>query len=435
MSRDLIAIPALEKSFLYSCGGKKGLVIGIDVSLDEAVDRNRLTAAVRKALAAKPHFRSVPAVSDHRFYYRIREGEPDILEGVNRTVSLGREESRGFLFLVCMEDRRISFRVHHALADARGWIDFVRTALAFYYGEDADPALDGGLVPFVEKHIDESRPFGKYKTGKYPVFTPPEERFPVEENRCRAFLLTLPLSGLMKEVKRTESSPAVLFSALISEAFCRVYETGDRVVVANTAVDARRFFGERAENNASLGAWIPYHPRLRKMKPDLRPSLLRARLMLEIQEENLVEEMRDVASLSDMVENALSSVSLSGLLELTGKAQENNNRERRFPLTYQLAYAGHVSFTPVAEEHVQKLVFSYPAYENQSNFDIVEHGGVITVSYMQNFEGNGMISEFARMLQELVPETVLEDLGERSIDSFDLSDYLKTKEVPSKIVR
>ena len=46
-----------------------------------------------------------------------------------------------------------------------------------------------------------------------------------------------------------------------------------------------------------------------------------------------------------------------------------------------------------------------------------------------------MISEFARMLQELVPETVLEDLGERSIDSFDLSDYLKTKEVPSKIVR
>ena len=163
MSRDLIAIPALEKSFLYSCGGKKGLVIGIDVSLDEAVDRNRLTAAVRKALAAKPHFRSVPAVSDHRFYYRIREGEPDILEGVNRTVSLGREESRGFLFLVCMEDRRISFRVHHALVEARGWIDFVRTALAFYYGEDADPALDGGLVPFVEKHIDESRPFGKYK--------------------------------------------------------------------------------------------------------------------------------------------------------------------------------------------------------------------------------------------------------------------------------
>ena len=60
---------------------------------------------------------------------------------------------------------------------------------------------------------------------------------------------------------------------------------------------------------------------------------------------------------------------------------------------------------------------------------------MITVSYMQNFEGNGMISEFARMLQELVPETVLEDLGEKSIDSFDLSDYLKTKEVPSKIVR
>ena len=135
-----------------------------------------------------------------------------------------------------------------------------------------------------------------------------------------------------------------------------------------------------------------------------------------------MEEMRGLRSLSDTLEGALSSFSLSDVLEMIWGAQNKNNQERRFPLTYQLAYAGHVSFTPEAEKHVRKIVFSYPAYENQSNFDIVEHNGILTISYMQNFEGSGMIRELARLLKEQVPETVLEDLGERTFDSYHLGD-------------
>ena len=131
-----------HQSFPIDAGGVTQLLTGIkeqspaifiESSTKEVINREKLRAAVKKALDVFRVFRVKLALDcTQKPVYEFNAAEADVYPYDGKSHAYG-AESNGYLFRVYYAENRVQLTIHHTLTDFFGAFEFMKCILCFYF--------------------------------------------------------------------------------------------------------------------------------------------------------------------------------------------------------------------------------------------------------------------------------------------------------------
>ncbi len=258
----------------------------IEYATREAIDRERLRAAVRKALDVFRAFQVKLALSgpDRKPAYEINAAEIDVYPYDGRPHAFG-EESNGYLFRVYHAENRVLLSMPHVLTDFCGANEFLKCILCFYFdvlnGKPEDIRRRLALDP------DDLRdPYALYGSADPPDLSMkrkwrneleiPNRMLYRRGEPVRIHELVFSIADFLKTIKRAESSVFPLLAWLTGKAVSRTYGGEDRLLTGAGSVNCRNMFHSRTPKCFSQTIVTVLHPRERFMDLDLQLTIQRA---------------------------------------------------------------------------------------------------------------------------------------------------------------
>ena len=105
------------------------------------------------------------------------------------------------------------------------------------------------------------------------------------------------MDAILKTAKRDDTTPVPFLAVLIANAYRNLYPVGEKTIAIGCAVDYRPLFHDDCRNNAAGNVVFPYFSKIAQFDLPTQRTIMRARLDLETQEENLIAGLTPLAGM------------------------------------------------------------------------------------------------------------------------------------------
>ena len=216
----------------------------INMHLSEPIDPDVLSSAVEKALTRYPYLKK-RLVREGESYIIVDNALPvmvyDCTDGVR---PLNHESVNYHLLSIGYTGATIEFAINHMLAGACGLVEFIRTVLYLYLTEkyDVELKVDGIRLPgepipaterqFISRenlyNVDDSDALdisgmSEFSNGEAPLLDYVRGFGLPQFNKRVYYRFEFPQKEFMEKARGVEASPAVLLSALMFKALCKLW--------------------------------------------------------------------------------------------------------------------------------------------------------------------------------------------------------------------
>lgn len=418
-------LPDSELIHFYATSGARASVIVYEFRLDESIEKERLKHALDQALPLFPNFAVQLLIGPRGLLFAPNPGTPLILEDDGRPVRFGEDDTHHFLFVLSYRDNLLRFRVHHSLSDGRGILAFAQCVLGHYFGlpslqVDPQPLKkdDPVFKPYIEAHVNPSaRARGAFTvTADTPVFPRPEPRFPADCAKGRVFEITCPISTILKTTKRDDTTPVPFLAVLIANAYRNLYPVGDKTLVLGCAVDYRRVFPDGCRNNASGSVALPYFSKIAQSDLPTQRTIMRARLDLETQAENLVASLTTFSRATESFKQIPLPIPQAAQLVSAQISQSTT------AWAGMISYVGGLRWNPELDSHIRSIAVFYSPFAIAPYFMGIEEKGIWHLTCTQVDDSERLIKEVYRLFQEETKDVILIDRGTWDFDGLYLEN-------------
>ena len=409
--------------------GGRAPIVEWEVVLSRDVDDAALRRALKAVLHSHTNWRTHPVIVDGRPWHEVMDVDGDevpVFDDDGTVRRMGTADTFGYLFYVACRGARLSLRYFHSVADGRGGLAFLSALLRCYLGEAGIlsrelPAPDSSdTQPTFERILEWMEgepPFGKFDPKKHEVFSMPVSRYPRRGTVQRTMEIDVPLEPLLALSKRSESSVVPTLQALIGRALHKVYDVGERTIVAYTSIDTRRVFGLESGGNAATHFSVPYVGRLDRHNLSMRAMVLRGALDLQTLPENIATEI--ALNMAGVAEGEASPYPVEAITAaIEPSVIENTNAS----YTYAISYPGKINLPSEVEPYVDEVRTSVSAYILPFSIEACEYRGIIRMVFTQNSPDDTAIRAIFEEIARVVPDTAYVDGGERTYDELRLED-------------
>jgi hypothetical protein len=404
-----------ELTHFYVANGIRASTIIYEIRLDETPQKERLSQALEEAFSLFPNFAVRLLLSPRGLLFAPNHETPLILEEDGKPVRFGEEETHHFLFVLSYQDNFLRFRVHHALSDGRGTLAFIKCVLGHYFGftgPEIDPLpleKDAPLFkPYLEGHIHPSaQGRGIFNpTPESSIFAHPESRFSPDNAQGRVFEITCPMNAILKTAKRDDSTPLPFLAVLIANAYRNLYPVGEKTLAIGCAVDYRPIFHDDCRDNAAGSIVLPYFSKIAQFDLPTQRTLLRARLDLETQEENLVASLNSFSSMTQSFRQIPLPIPQAAQFVSSQIAKGVNSTR-----TTMISYVGGLRWKKELDSHLRSIAVFYSPFAISPYFMGIEDQGIWHLTCTQADNSDRLIKEVYRLLQAETADVAFTDRG------------------------
>lgn len=421
---DLKKISAGDKAFYYGLAGDQTMIQNKRIILDEKVDVDILREALVETLKRYPKMKERVVLHEGSLYYAPNDREPVIFQD-DRPRLIGTEETAGYLFAIDVSGEEIHIRMHHGLVDGKGYFQFLKTLLYYYFSEmgydidkegmvltNDDPPEDPQDNYSYEKYSSEdAQPLGLRKGEK--AFKAPEELYDMSRPVCRKFLITSKMDALLKIAKSHETSVVPVLAVMMSKSIHDIYDVGEESVTGCIPVDMRAVFKADVPGNFSLHITLPFVARLAQKDFDTQVTVERGILDLQKQKENFEYRLSRLCANSGKMDGIDPDPGVRQ--RLIGKKMKISSRET---FTYLLSYVGHEGLPADMEAHVVRMEHTLPAFIVPLVVVGTEYKGRLNLMITQVFDSDSIAKELYGMIKEYDEEAEYIDYGTEEYDKF-----------------
>ncbi len=456
---ELKKIGLSDETFYYGFSGKKTTDIIVNVTMKYDIDALALNKAVQHLVKVYPYLCKKIVVKGNNIYYADNAETPVAYEWDKKQHKLGTAETNYFLFRVMHKKNEIIMIIHHGLLDGKGVFEVVQSLLDFYVEaeklskndelsasdmeissednkkEDYKVKTDeknniadvknglennmadnmGDAEDLYEKYGDiNQKPFYIYKNNG--AFVIPEQYYAEDDTSCRKFKVICEMNDVLSLAKRSQSTPVPVLAAIISETIDSIYETDNKDITGYIPVDLRKMFNYDSISNTVMAITLPYSKRLNDKSMDIKCTVLRGIMDLQIQKENFVYRM------GQQVVNAKQREAL----EVPAEAKQNVYIDRltkgsRSMYTYLLSYVGKLNFSDRVSQELSDFNVCLPAYLVPLNIIACVDGSKLILTCTQNFKTDKIIKKMVEIMEAKGISASYEDMGEIQADPFEFA--------------
>jgi len=408
-------IPMSELTHFYVTSGARASVIVYELRLDEPIQKERLSQALDLALSLFPNFAVKLLLTPQGLFFAPNHETPLIVEDDGKPLRFGEDETHHFLFALSCHDNLLRFRVHHSLSDGRGTLAFIKCVLGHYFGfsgPEIDPApleKDAPVFkPFLEGHLNPSiQARGSFNpTPESGVFVHPEPRFPADSGKARVFEITCPMDAILKTAKRDDTTPVPFLAVLIANAYRNLYPVGEKTIAIGCAVDYRPLFHDDCRNNAAGNVVFPYFSKIAQFDLPTQRTIMRARLDLETQEENLIAGLTPLAGMVNSFKQIPLPIPETSKI-ISSKITSSASASR----TTMVSYVGGVRWAKELNSHLKGIAVFYSPFAVAPYFMGIEDQGIWHLTCTQADDSDRLMKEIYRLLQKETPDVAYIDRG------------------------
>lgn len=274
MKRRLYQVHNADKLFYYLFSENETCNLVLRLTLRCRVRRDVLKKALNKTLLRFPNIRRQPVLDEQGYLHMMEtDREAEVYAYEPYPVQFGTEDTRGFLFRVMYEGKKIWISVFHGVCDGRGYMMFARSLLYNYFTlagfdigiggniltEDV-AAVSTEMADPLEIESDSEPCPNTFKPGdEKKIFEIPDKVREIDD--CRhygIFHYTLDTDRLCSLAREAETTVDTYVHLLAARVIHDSYDTGGKLIAGMGAVDLRPYYQSRYLQNMRELFWIYY---------------------------------------------------------------------------------------------------------------------------------------------------------------------------------
>ena len=428
-------IGANDLLFLFLSFGGKAAVMTYTYTLGENIRAEELKKAAASAVAAFPLYGLTPLIDlDGHIVMGRNEEELPVYPEDGRVVSLGSEDTGGYLFRITYRGSRISVTVSHALGDGRGIMNFTITLLYHYLtntGHDIDPQgmvytpEDAKDPDVTDSLIDRLRSVavlkGAEKASALEPFFAPEEKVYMGTPDTRRLVISWEHADFKDKIMAEGATPVVFMHDLIAGAMVEHYGLRDELISACVPVDMRDKLRSRAQTNFTVNIYLPVDTVFLQLPARERYRRLKEELDERSGIERIAASFEGLKPFLDMI----SSMSINDRKESDQAADiVKTSRPDR---SYLLTNFGMMRMPEDVRRHILDVDVCLTDLEATPVYMMLtfDHKGMLLIG--QNYEETGIAERISAKLREAGIANTLEDRGLVRQDDVDILRFRNIK--------
>lgn len=392
--------------FYYGATREAPNTFRITVEMRDEIDGAALERAVKKAMVRYPYFCVRVCATDRELL--LTDNTEEVVVRKSRTpITLGGTEAREHLLAFSWWENTVSLDMFHGLADGCGALPMLATVLYCYCKERYDSNLDpegirlpGEEIPREEmeepypRSVDENiRPKGKAarkealnlaKAGLCHAGTP------------TVSYIQIPEDAYMKYSKDKDGSPAAITALLMARAIDRVHGDNKLPIICGMAMNTRKVLGRPLSHHSLVSQlFLEYKESMKKMDIRDQATCLRGMVMVQGQEENVWDSVRNNIRLFERVE---------AIPDIEGRRKMLRQVVSSFldVDTFKVSYVGK-SCMGAAQAYIRSIYSLVDLNGSGIMIEVNSAGGNFCLSLMQEWEEDVYLNAF---LQELKAEGI-----------------------------
>ena len=381
------------------------------IRMKSTVDYELLSRSVEKAMVRYPYFCVCPEREGEKLILRYNK-RPVPVFCDDRTVTLGRDESRGHLISFGCKDNTIFIDASHYLADGMGVDPLLKTLLYLYVSERyGTEGLETGRIRMPDSPVDEREfaypfPDRAIETEEFFLLSKAsEEAYSLEpdafdKDGLYAYHLHIPQKAMMEKASSSDGSPVSFLSVLLYRAFQRIDRNIDKPVVAHIQHQYRAAL-KAPMSHHSLVNYIPvsFSPRLSSWDVEKQNTAVRGQVILKGGKEE------DIVAVNRLIEAFPKDASFAEKKEAMMRYAKNSIGGK----TFGISYVGKMDWCGL-EQYVDDL-HAYIGEKHTKNMLLVEVmtiGEDFSLTFMQSGRGEKYLTAFMKESSELgIPVTLV----------------------------
>ncbi len=269
-----------------------------ELSLDEPVDGQILSRALKKTSMVHPYLTWTVKEKDGDFYFEDTERPATLICGTDNA-DLGSSKTDMHLAAVLYQDNRICLDLYHGLLDGVAAKRVLETLLLFYFSEKDNveydtPEVMTGMVPDAsglyaepfENRIEDDTDLPDETAEPGEIFSFSEYEEASSDNHYRR--IGIPSNDFMKFVKEKGATPASALSVLICHAIQEMYPDNKKPIKINIPINLRSALNcEQTFRNTTGDVPLYFDPAvMSSMRMEEQFSILRRALKDSLRPEN-----------------------------------------------------------------------------------------------------------------------------------------------------
>ncbi len=221
-----------------------------ELSLDEPVNGQILSGALKKTCMVHPYLSWTVREKDGDFYFEDTKRPATLINGTDNA-DLGSPETDMHLAAVIYHENRICLDLYHGLLDGVAAKRVLETLLYFYFSEKDNVEYDAPDVmtdivpdaselfkePFENRIVDDKDPWVDEDSEPGEIFRFSEYEEASSEDHYQR--IGIPSDDFMKFVKENEATPASALSVLICHAIEELYPENKKTIKINIPINLR----------------------------------------------------------------------------------------------------------------------------------------------------------------------------------------------------
>lgn len=324
-----------DKTYYYS----NKVVLGLSVTLDRNIDRDKFSNAFYKMLEKHPYLKVRPVLSKGIIYYEENNNPVPVVpyEKLNG-IRIGTDQTNGFPFVFSITGKKFTMLLSHAVADYYGitlFLDSLLCFLAIEYGlEIGKEQLE--QLKFEYQECDDTlnpyKIYGKEDAKPYLLpFNHEDVLLPTASvnERSHSVEFSFNAEEYIKYIKENEASFVPMLVDIISTALEKKDGDGAKLPVASVVGNVRHLFNSKCVTNFIENAILPSSGYKCGKTAKERAENYKA----------ILKEQLDVENVQYLVNK---KIDLVKAIE-TGNTSEQN--ESRMIPSYALSYVGKDKYT------------------------------------------------------------------------------------------
>lgn len=376
------------------------------LEIAEDIRGEALSEAVNEAIKRYPYFSVRVKTQDGSFTLVPNSLPIVVMKTKIPAAPLGSKEVNYHLNYIDYQDDTIYFNVSHSIADASGYIPFIKSVLYQYLVRThSEPISSQGInladTPLLPGEFDfptmESLPESDLSFYQ----DPPMGYFPAEDY-MRAikepdpkgngyYCISIKQREFMKYIHSNDASPAAIIAVLLFKAFAPLFPSEEETFSAGIACNFKDAVGcPHAFHSLSRALHIRYKRSYLDMPIDKLGTVTRGMIMLQSQPENSVTHMKQMLQHYEKVDS----------LETVEAKRDFCLREGLFTKgcrdTYNVSYVGQTDFGGMSQ-YIRSL--NTVLYGNLL-VEINAIGNMFYIALNQVTRTDRYINAFLRALEE-----------------------------------
>lgn len=359
--RELAGIMRPDTYLLYEARPNAPTNTSIRFALEIAEDIRGevLNEAVNEAIKRYPYF-SVRVRVENGSYVFVPNSLPIVvMETKTPAPPLGSKEVNHHLNYIDYRDDTIYFNVSHSIADASGYIPFIKSVLYQYLVRThSEPISARGInlpdSPFLPGELDfptmDSLPeadLSFYRDSPMGYFPAEDYMRAIKEPDPRGngyYCISIKQREFMKYIHSNDASPAAIIAVFMFKALAPLFPSEEEVFSAGIACNFKAAIGcPNAFHSLSRALHIGYKRSYLDMPLDKLGTITRGMIMLQSQPENSVAHMRQ------MLQHYANVDSLKTLEEKRAFCLKEGLFTKGCRDTYNVSYVGQTDFGAMSQ--------------------------------------------------------------------------------------